>query len=102
MSILVKPVSTFRRPLLALAVGVYAVVSGSAAFGQANCDTYGKLALGQMQENEQKKCGFKGPEWNTDLKAHMNWCGTVGPDQWKVELQKREQALSACRAGKKP
>jgi hypothetical protein len=72
------------------------VASGSAAFGQTSCDTYGKLALRQMQENEQKKCGFKGPEWNTDLKAHMNWCATVGPDQWKIQLQKREQALAAC------
>ena len=49
-----------------------------------------------MQENEQKKCGLKGPEWNIDLKAHMDWCASVGPDQWKLQLQKREQALQQC------
>jgi len=77
------------------------VVAGTAAAGaQANCEMYGRLALKQMQENEQKKCGFKGPEWSGDLRAHVAWCGTVGPDQWKVQLQKREQALAAC--GRKP
>ena len=72
------------------------LASSSAAMAQANCETYGRLALKQMQENEQKKCGLKGPEWNTDMKAHMTWCGSVGPDQWKVQLQKREQALAVC------
>ena len=85
--------------LPALAAGLAVVACGAPAFAQASCDLYGKLALKQMQENEQKKCGFKGPEWNSDLKAHIMWCGTVGPDQWKIQLQKREQALAAC--GKK-
>lgn len=66
------------------------------AHAQANCETYGRLALKQMQDNEQKKCGYKGPEWSTDLKAHITWCGGVGPDQWKVQLQKRESALGMC------
>jgi hypothetical protein len=81
---------------LVLAAGITVMSAGGPAFAQASCDMYGKLALKQMQENEQKKCGLKGPEWNTDLKAHMAWCGTVGPDQWKIQLQKREQALAAC------
>ena len=81
--------------LIAVCLGV-ALGSSSQAFAQANCDTYGKLALKQMQENEQKKCGLLGQEWNTDLKAHMAWCATVAPDQWKLQLQKRELALSAC------
>ncbi len=70
--------------------------SSHGAFAQANCETYGKLALRQMQENELKKCGFKGLEWNTDLKAHVDWCASVGPDQWKAQLQKRELALATC------
>ncbi len=81
--------------LIAVCVGV-AVGASSQAVAQANCDTYGKLALKQMQANEQKKCGLVGPEWNTDLKAHMGWCATVAPDQWKLQLQKRELALAAC------
>jgi hypothetical protein len=82
--------------LLSLGASLAVAAAGVPAFAQASCDMYGKLALKQMQENEQKKCGFKGPEWNTDLKAHMAWCGTVGPDQWKMQLQRREQALAAC------
>jgi len=70
----------------------------SAAHAQANCDTYGKLAIQQQQENVADKCGFSGPEWSPDLKAHVAWCGTVGPDQWKVQLQKRKQQLDACKA----
>jgi hypothetical protein len=85
-----------KTTLFALAAAVAAASLGGTAYAQANCEMYGRLALKQMQENEQKKCGLKGPEWNTDFRAHINWCGTVGPDQWKVQLQKREQALAAC------
>lgn len=85
------------------ALGVLAALAGVAglasdASAQANCDTYGKLALQQQAENVELKCGFTGPEWSPDLKAHVAWCGTVGPDQWKVQLQTRKQQLDACRA----
>jgi len=70
----------------------------TAARAQANCDMYGKLALQQQQENVTEKCGFTGPEWSPDLKAHIAWCGSVGPDAWKTQLQKRKQLLDACKA----
>jgi sarcosine oxidase gamma subunit len=54
-----------------------------------------------MQQNIQAKCNLTGAEWSSDLKAHTAWCSSVGPDQWKVQLQKREQALAACAAPKK-
>jgi hypothetical protein len=69
----------------------------SAAGAQANCDMYGKLALQQQKQNETSKCGFKGAEWSPDLKAHIAWCNTVGPDQWKAQLQKRNQQLENCK-----
>lgn len=81
-----------------LAALVYAAGLSSGASAQANCDTYGKLALQQQQENVESKCGFTGPEWSPDLKAHVAWCGTVGPDQWKAQLQSRKQQLDACKA----
>ena len=68
----------------------------SEAPAQANCEMYGKLAIQQQQENEARQCGLTGDEWNSDLKRHIDWCGGVPPDQWKVELQKRQQALDAC------
>jgi hypothetical protein len=88
------------RTLAAVALAALSGATGfaTAASAQANCETYGKLALQQQQENVQAKCGFSGPEWSPDLKAHIAWCGGVGPDQWKVQLQKRKQQLDACKA----
>ncbi len=60
---------------------------------------YGKLALQQQKENEASKCGFSGAEWSPDLKAHIAWCSSVGPDQWKAQLQKRKQQLGHVQAG---
>ena len=77
--------------LLVNAVGV------TPAAAQANCDWYAKTALLQQQQNEQKKCGFNGPAWSSDLKAHMTWCAAQAPDQWKSEAQKREQQLASCK-----
>lgn len=81
--------------LTALA-GAAGLSSGAAA--QANCEMYGKLALQQQQESVEAKCGFTGPAWSPDLSAHVKWCGSVGPDQWKAQLQARKQQLDACKA----
>lgn len=86
---------TFVTTVLLGAVGLT-----GPALAQANCETYGKIALQQQKDNEASKCGFSGPEWSADLKAHVAWCGGVGPDEWKVQLQSREQQLSGCK-GKK-
>jgi len=66
------------------------------ASAQASCDWYAKTALKQQQENEQRKCGFKGSEWSTDLRAHLNWCRSVAPDEWRKQAQQRDQQLAAC------
>jgi hypothetical protein len=84
-----------------ISAGLSIVTGSSGALAQANCDMYARLALQQMQQNSQQKCNLTGPEWSSDLKAHVTWCSSVGPDQWKVQLQKRDQALAACAAPKK-
>lgn len=86
----------FDTLVAAAAFGAALAGMAQPSWAQANCEMYGRLALKQAQENEQKKCGLKGSEWSSDLKAHVAWCASVAPDQWKVELQKREQALTAC------
>jgi hypothetical protein len=88
------------RTIAAVCITALAGAAGLAsnAAAQANCETYGRLALQQQQQNADSKCGFTGPEWSPDLKAHIAWCGGVGPDQWKVQLQKRKQQLDACKA----
>ncbi len=88
------------QALLLASLAVGAVVAAQPAAAQANCETYGKLALQQQKENESLKCGFSGPEWSGDLKAHVGWCSSVGPEEWKVQLQSRTQQLAQCKAGK--
>ncbi len=83
------------------AVALLAAIMPVAAQAQANCDWYARTALQQQQDNERLKCGFTGPEWNADMRAHLAWCGTVAPDVWKQQAQKRAQALVGCQAKKK-
>lgn len=95
--------SSIRTGVLVLAVvaaGGGLATAGSAV-AQSNCQWYGATALKQQQENERLKCGFKGAEWHSDLKAHTVWCNSVPPDVWKRSAQERDKALSACAAGKK-
>lgn len=87
-----------RRSMTGFAALLGAASLASGASAQANCEVYGKLALQQQQENAEAKCGFTGPAWSPDLKAHVTWCGSVGPDQWKAQLQTRKQQLDACKA----
>ncbi len=81
-----------------LAVATAAAVAGWASGVQAqqNCEIYSKLALKQVRENINKKCGMTGPRWGTDVKAHAAWCATVGPTQWQSELRKRALELKKC------
>jgi hypothetical protein len=85
---------------IGMVAALLAMSAAPPALAQANCEMYGRLALQQMQQNIQGKCNLSGPEWSSDLKAHSTWCSSVGPEQWKVQLQKREQALAACVAKK--
>ena len=66
------------------------------ASAQTNCDWYGRTALKQQQDNDRWKCGLKGASWTFDLRAHVAWCASVGPDLWKAEARKRERELAAC------
>jgi hypothetical protein len=88
----------FLIPALLLVSGPIAA-PGSAraqAVAQTTCEWYARTAVKQQQENEQKKCGFKGPAWTSDLKAHQIWCAGVSPEEWRRSAQKRDQDLAAC------
>ena len=76
------------------AMGLSAFLSG--AHAQANCVTYGNLALKQAREYAQRKCGPQDARWSTDLKSHVSWCSGVGPTQWRGELKKRAEVLKNC------
>ncbi|MGF1651416.1 MAG: hypothetical protein ACFCUN_13305 [Hyphomicrobiaceae bacterium] len=81
--------------MLSMSLMLASAVTPAAA--QANCEMYGRLALQQQRENEQRSCGFTGPSWSTDLRAHISWCSTVSPEQWRAELQKRAAMLAECK-----
>jgi hypothetical protein len=90
-----------QRLLAAVATAVLAAGPlASLASAQATCDWYARTALKQQQENDQRKCGFKGPAWSSDLVSHTNWCKGVSPDAWKKQAQQRDQQLSDCAAKK--
>ncbi len=82
---------------LAITAVIGLLAATAEANAQANCDEYGRLALKQQKENETRKCGFTGDPWNPKLEAHVAWCQTVGPEQWKQQLQMRTQALAGCK-----
>ncbi len=89
---------TLRTPsLIAAVVGIAAAIACSGnANAQANCDWYAKTALKQQQDNERLKCGYRGPEWSANLSDHMRWCGSVAPDVWRTQAQKRDGQLAQC------
>ena len=84
--------------LMAVLAAAAVALPPAPAVAQANCQWYGTTALKQQQDNERMKCGFAGPAWNSDLKAHMSWCASVAPDVWRQAAQKRDQDLAACMA----
>lgn len=85
------------RTVVLAVVSAVALGAGSGAQAQSNCSTYGYMALKQARENEQLRCGNTGPRWTTDLNAHIAWCNTVGPNEWRFELRERAKALASCR-----
>ncbi len=77
-----------------------AMIAGTgAAHAQATCDWYANTALQQQKQNIDRKCGFKGVSWSFDRSAHMQWCQSVAPDQWKRQAQFRDQELAKCADG---
>jgi hypothetical protein len=89
---------TRKLPAVALVAAAASIAGAAAALAQtASCTWYADMALKQQQQNEQRKCGFTGPEWNPDKQVHLTWCATQSPDVWKAVAQKREKMLAECR-----
>jgi hypothetical protein len=89
-------ISRFGAVTIGLALAVRAIL-GTPAMAENNCEWYARTALRQQQDNDQRKCGFDGPAWSWDFKAHVTWCATANPDQWKAEAQQRERQLATCK-----
>jgi hypothetical protein len=72
-------------------------LSESAIAQSAQCVWYADMALKQQQRNEHGKCGFTGPGWSYDRRAHLEWCAMQTPEHWKAEAQRREKMLAGCK-----
>lgn len=84
--------------LTIVAAALPIAASSPSARGQGNCQWYATTALKQQQDNERLKCGFTGPTWSSDIRAHMAWCASVPPEAWRSVAQKRDQDLAKCAA----
>lgn len=90
----IRPIVLRALSLAVVAGSAFPVLAQSAA--PTTCEWYARTAVKQQQENEQRKCGFKGPAWTSDLRAHQTWCAGVSPEEWRRSAQKRDQELAAC------
>ena len=83
---------------LTLLAGLAGSAASRAAMAQAaSCNWYADMAIKQQQQNELRKCGFTGPEWNSNRQVHFTWCATQSPDSWKAQAQARERQLASCK-----
>lgn len=89
---------TLRPAALSLLAAVLTgAVFVAPAAAQSSCAWYTREALRQQQDNIRGHCGFQGPSWSSDMKAHAAWCATARPDDWRAEARKREQMLATCK-----
>ena len=82
---------------------MFAAIAGGlmvlpATQASANCVSYAKLSLQQLQDNTRKNCALTGPEWQADMKALLAWCGKKSPQEAQARLSTRKAALNACQA----
>ena len=92
-----RSITTVAALLLLAGLALLLAAPRDAAAQAANCAWYADTAIKQQQQNELRKCGFAGPEWNTDRQAHLAWCTTQSPDSWKAQAQNRERKLAGCK-----
>jgi hypothetical protein len=86
------------KTIAALAGLALIMLAPRLADAQVNsCGWYADTAIKQQQQNELRKCGFTGPEWNADRQSHLSWCATQSPDSWKAQAQNRERKLASCK-----
>lgn len=63
---------------------------------RASCDTYSRIAEVQAEANDKYKCGYRGGEWSTSKRAHLEWCMTNKREFALDEQRHRAQELQKC------
>ncbi|MBU1742819.1 MAG: hypothetical protein KKC37_14860, partial [Proteobacteria bacterium] len=67
---------------------------------RTRCQNYAKASVQQNGLNIRMRCGYRGPQWNSSLSYHFNWCfrNRAAPGRLKAMWQARLAALKRCQA----
>lgn len=60
------------------------------------CTGYAEQAAAQIEENRERGCGFLGPRWSPDSRAHYEWCLAAPLEEVRREAEARARALERC------
>lgn len=59
---------------------------------------YAETALRQSREARRQSCGFTGNRWSMSYRDHYEWASRKERRKGLVEIDRRNEALNACRA----
>ena len=90
--------------VLSWAIPLLAAPSGWAQSDALDCQTYSRVALGQIGIGIGMKSGgtgegcdgVEGPRWENDKAKQFNWCLGATPAERAAETEARRQLLLAC------
>lgn len=63
---------------------------------RASCEVYARIAVVQAEANQRFRCGLRGPAWNSDTRAHFQWCRYVPRRRIAEEQRSRSEELQRC------
>lgn len=63
---------------------------------RASCELYARIAAVQSDANIRFGCGFRGPQWTTDLGPHFRWCRWAPRSDLARDQLFRSQRLQDC------
>ncbi len=63
---------------------------------RASCELYSRIAQVQAESNDRFRCGFRGPQWSTDVGGHFRWCRYAPRSDLARDQMFRSQQLQNC------
>jgi hypothetical protein len=78
-----------------LAAAAFLTIPQAHSQGREDCEDYARQAVRQAERNERQNCGFDGPRWGGNQKAHFAWC-LISPRQAASENEARKEELERC------
>jgi hypothetical protein len=63
---------------------------------RASCELYTRIAQVQSDANIRYRCGFRGPQWDTDPSPHFRWCRWASRSDLARDQLYRSQQLQNC------